>query len=122
MTQRLRILRHRALALTIVVFAASVHLYGANTALAQPVLGNIVLKRTGSENPEIRATAVFPHWRHRMMFTCNVCHPAIFPMKGGETAVTMDDLQEGKYCGTCHNGKIAWGVGISTCARCHVPQ
>ncbi len=94
----------------------------ADAAPTQHVLGDVVLKRSGTSPAETLARAVFPHWRHRLLFTCNVCHPTIFPMKGGETAITMDDFQDGKYCGVCHNGKIAWGVSISTCTRCHVPQ
>ncbi|HEX7408804.1 MAG TPA: cytochrome c3 family protein [Candidatus Binatia bacterium] len=93
-----------------------------DVAVGQAVLGDVPLKRTGTDSPGGRPTAVFPHWRHRLFFTCNVCHPAIFPMKGGETAVTMDDVQEGRFCGLCHNGKIAWGVSISACARCHTRQ
>ena len=120
MTGRIPTATGLAAALAITFLTSAAVLCREHAAFAQAVLGDVVLKRTGTESPAGRPpTAVFPHWRHRLFFTCNVCHPAIFPMQGGETAITMDDFQEGKYCGVCHNGKIAWGVSISTCARCH---
>lgn len=82
-------------------------------------LGDVTLKRTSPDRPEDMPIAVFPHWKHRLFFTCNVCHPAIFPMAGGTTAITMEDIGAAKYCGTCHDGKTAWGIGISTCGNCH---
>lgn len=91
-------------------------------ATAEPAPGDITLKRTGDDGPQGHVATVFPHWRHRLFFTCNVCHPSLFPMKGGDTAITMDEIEEGKFCGTCHNGKIAWGVSITTCVRCHAEQ
>jgi c(7)-type cytochrome triheme protein len=122
-SRRARTARCLTLVVLVVTLLAGVTVVGrATAALGQAVLGDVPLRRTGADSAEGRPTAVFPHWRHRLFFRCNVCHPAIFPMKGGETAVTMDDFQEGKYCGVCHNGRIAWGVSISTCARCHTRQ
>jgi len=86
---------------------------------AQNVLGDVVLKRAAPETAQQMPPAVFPHWAHRIRFTCNVCHPGLYPMKGGETAVTMDEISEQKSCGVCHNGRVAWGVSLETCARCH---
>jgi len=31
----------------------------------------------------------------------------------------MDDMREGRYCGACHNGEIAFGVE-ENCSRCHI--
>jgi len=89
------------------------------TVNGQTAPGDVTLKRTSPESPSELPRVTFPHWRHRLFFTCNVCHPAIFPMKADETTVTMDDLKDGKLCSVCHNGKIAWGVSVSTCTRCH---
>ncbi len=63
--------------------------------------------------------AVFPHWLHRMQFKCYVCHEAVFQMKAGANAVTMDAIQHGKYCGACHNGKTAFAPMFEHCSRCH---
>jgi c(7)-type cytochrome triheme protein len=82
--------------------------------------GDVVLKRQepGASPPP----AVFPHWFHRIRFKCYACHPAIFEMKAGATAMTMDEIREGKFCGACHNGKIAWEMSFDTCNRCHVER
>ena len=60
---------------------------------------------------------IFPHWFHRLRFTCNVCHPDIFRMKAGSNDIKMEDIIEGRFCGKCHNGEIAWSV--DNCHRCH---
>jgi c(7)-type cytochrome triheme protein len=90
----------------------------ATTADGSAVEGDIVFQRKpGTEQPTPPAT--FPHWFHRLHFKCYVCHDAIFQMKAGANPITMDAISEGKYCGTCHNGKIAFQVGFNTCPRCH---
>jgi c(7)-type cytochrome triheme protein len=84
------------------------------------VEGDVVFKRAdgaGGTPP-----AFFPHWSHRIRFKCYVCHSGIFEMKAGADTITMDAIQQGKFCGTCHNGKIAWNVSFETCNRCHVDQ
>ncbi len=63
--------------------------------------------------------AVFPHWLHRMQFKCYVCHEGVFQMKAGANPVTMDAIQQGKYCGACHNGKTAFAPMFEYCSRCH---
>lgn len=91
---------------------------------ALAVEGDIVFKRKDGEggiSPAV-SPAVFPHWVHRIRYKCYACHPAVFEMKAGANAITMDAIQEGKFCGACHNGKIAWEVGFETCNRCHVER
>ena len=51
-------------------------------------------------------------------FNCEKCHPAPFTMKKGADAITMADINAGKSCGTCHDGKTAFAA--SECGRCHV--
>lgn len=63
---------------------------------------------------------VFPHWLHRSEFKCKVCHPAIFEMKSGSNDIDMKKIVDGKFCGQCHNGEIAWKP--VECARCHSGQ
>ncbi len=38
---------------------------------------------------------------------CKDCHPKAFPMKR-EIKITMAKINEGKYCGACHNGQEAF--------------
>lgn len=91
----------------------------ASAALA--VEGDMVFKReagVGDDTPP----AVFPHWFHRIRFRCYVCHPTIFEMRAGVNKITMDAIDGGKFCGTCHNGKISWESSFDTCDRCHVER
>ena len=61
---------------------------------------------------------VFPHWFHRVRFTCKVCHADLgIQLKAGGNNMDMLQLIDGKYCGACHNGDIAWGV--ENCNLCH---
>jgi c(7)-type cytochrome triheme protein len=64
--------------------------------------------------------SIFPHWVHRARFMCKVCHEALFVPKAGANTVTMKHIADGKACGACHDGKTAFGVGLSNCERCHV--
>jgi hypothetical protein len=38
-------------------------------------------------------------------------------MRAGANDVTMSDIIDGKFCGMCHNGEIAWST--EHCDRCH---
>jgi len=48
---------------------------------------------------------------------CKACHPTVFKMKKGAEKITMADMKAGKNCGTCHDGKKAFGT--EECAKCH---
>ncbi len=61
---------------------------------------------------------VFPHWFHRVRFRCKVCHADLgFQFKAGGNKITMAKIIDGKFCGACHNGEIAWSV--ENCNMCH---
>lgn len=61
---------------------------------------------------------IFPHWFHRMRFTCKVCHADLgFKFKAGGSDISMTKVMDGKFCGACHNGEIAWSV--ESCNTCH---
>ncbi len=81
-------------------------------------LGESVLSR-GEESlgSDSYPPSVFPHWVHRIRYTCQVCHPQPFSMRAGETTLTMADLEGGRTCGACHDGATAFGV--LECGRCH---
>ena len=79
--------------------------------------GSIVLNRNTGEGQDMKSV-VFPHWLHRTKFTCKVCHSDMgFPMKAGATDIKMEDIFEGRLCGKCHNGNIAFEA--FECDRCH---
>lgn len=78
--------------------------------------GDVVLNRN-SEAAGMRPV-VFPHWFHRIRFRCKVCHNELgFEMRAGANRVTMGDIYNGKFCGMCHNDRIAWG--LANCNLCH---
>lgn len=87
----------------------------AFTPMAHGEYADVVLNRY-ADNAGMRPV-IFPHWFHRLRFTCNVCHPEIFNMRAGSNNITMAAIIEGKFCGKCHNGEIAWSV--DNCHRCH---
>jgi c(7)-type cytochrome triheme protein len=52
---------------------------------------------------------------------CADCHQSgLFKMKKGGDVLTMKDMNEGKFCGSCHNGTKAFTVkDPANCAKCH---
>lgn len=93
----------------------------ALVALALPAplraeYGDVVLNRR-SEGEGVRPV-IFPHWFHRIRFRCKVCHFELgFEMRAGANDVRMDDIANGRFCGMCHDGKIAWAA--DRCDLCH---
>lgn len=49
---------------------------------------------------------------------CLECHSKIFKMKKGANSFTMADINAGKFCGKCHNGKRAFETK-GNCDICH---
>ena len=67
---------------------------------------------------------IFEHKFHLgQKFTCQSCHPDPFPQNAGEIEekqdFTMAAFNQGKYCGRCHDGKIAFSVN-TRCNWCHI--
>ena len=78
--------------------------------------GDVVLNKR-SEAEGMRPV-IYPHWFHRIRFRCKVCHHELgFEMRAGGNDITMGAVLDGKYCGMCHNGDIAWGT--ENCDLCH---
>jgi c(7)-type cytochrome triheme protein len=78
--------------------------------------GDVVLNQN-SEKAGVRPV-IFPHWFHRIRFQCKVCHSELgFKMRAGSNTVLMNDIIEGKFCGMCHNGQVAWPP--DRCDLCH---
>jgi c(7)-type cytochrome triheme protein len=51
---------------------------------------------------------------------CNDCHPNIFPMRKTTEELKMSDMDAGKYCGACHDGKKAFSTSNpADCSKCH---
>lgn len=78
--------------------------------------GDVVLNRN-SEKEGVRPV-VFSHWFHRIRYRCKVCHSELgFRMRAGSNLVTMADIIDGRFCGMCHNGQVAWAA--DRCDLCH---
>ncbi len=81
-----------------------------------PEYGDVVLNHRSEQAG--MAPVVFPHWFHRIRFRCKVCHSELgFEMRAGANDVTMNEIVQGKFCGICHNGEIAWST--ENCGLCH---
>lgn len=64
---------------------------------------------------------LFSHSIHRMKYRCQVCHGELgFEMRARANQIDMAAIADGKFCGGCHNGRIAWSP--VHCDRCHVPN
>ena len=80
--------------------------------------GNILMNRV-SEKHGVKPV-YFPHWSHRVKYTCRVCHFELdFEFDVNKTEIMEEDNRNGIFCGTCHNGKTAFGHTEENCARCH---
>jgi len=85
-------------------------------APAEAEYADVVLNQR-SEKEGVRPV-IFPHWFHRIRFRCKVCHDELgFKMRAGANDVRMVDIANGKFCGMCHNGQVAWGA--ERCDLCH---
>lgn len=79
--------------------------------------GDIILD--GQSEQYGSAPVRFSHQIHRSRYTCNVCHIELeFSLRQGKTGVTREDNLEGRYCGACHNGKVAFTTEAD-CQKCH---
>lgn len=67
----------------------------------------------------------FSHAKHKAKVDkCTTCHLKTFKMKRAQSGkITLEALQEGKFCGACHDGKteVAGAVvfPIDACDKCH---
>jgi c(7)-type cytochrome triheme protein len=52
---------------------------------------------------------------------CELCHTAgLFQLKKNADKMTMAEMNRGKFCGACHNGKKAFGTSdAKNCQKCH---
>lgn len=57
-------------------------------------------------------------------YNCDACHVAgQFHTRKGADPITMDALKKEQYCGSCHNGKKAFGTkDQASCNRCHAKK
>ncbi len=106
---------HAGVAVVVVMLAALVF-SAVYSGQARAEYGDVVINNY-ADAAGMRPV-VFPHWFHRIRFRCKVCHADLgFKFKAGGNKITMAKIIEGRYCGACHNGEVAWSV--ENCAMCH---
>ncbi len=69
-------------------------------------------------------TVVFSHEFHTAIADkCTACHIQLFRMLRPTHRVNHADMEAGKSCGACHNGRMAFGpTDPAGCGRCHVSE
>ncbi|MBI1911672.1 MAG: hypothetical protein HYS21_06685 [Deltaproteobacteria bacterium] len=86
----------------------------------EKIPGNFVMRTHQAEmDAKGLAPVLYPHWMHRLFFECKTCHQDIFKMKRGGNGLSQSAIQDGKLCGKCHNGTIAFDAG-KDCEKCHM--
>lgn len=98
----------------------TIRLARANTVPA--VDSTLIVLRPDSSRIDLQSlpAAVFPHWVHRIRYTCKTCHMDIFEPEAGANQITMSQIGAGQACGVCHNGQEAFEAGFGQCQRCHL--
>ena len=115
--------RHALGLLLLVALVSPAFAQGTGVKKRRPLpaeFGNVVMT-THTHGTDV-APVVFSHWVHRSRFTCRLCHVDIgFGMEANSTGLREADNRAGAYCGTCHNGGLAFNVAdVKNCDRCHV--
>ncbi len=114
------------LSLFCLVFLSGVSFAAGLLNLPEPLppenYGDVMINRTSDQHDV--APVFFPHWIHRVKYTCRVCHFELeFSMKANETPIVCDNgKMNGKFCAACHNGKVSFGPtdeAVKNCRRCH---
>ncbi|MBI5442119.1 MAG: cytochrome c3 family protein [Deltaproteobacteria bacterium] len=93
---------------------AAVVLLTSSPALAGVGGGDVTFKMKAAKN------SVFSHEAHveGVGLQCTECHDNVFTNSAGHKKTTMKQMQQGRSCGACHNGKKAFSVKAD-CAKCH---
>ncbi len=92
--------------------------------LAVFLLASLVSATVGGGNItfEVKSAGnvVFSHDNHvgGVGLKCTDCHDSLYITKEKHKAVSMAQMQKGKSCGACHNGKKAFDVKAA-CNNCH---
>lgn len=103
--------------LLLLPFAALAGVFDLKPMLPSDQYGNILIDRTSTANNV--KPVIFSHWIHRQYYTCRVCHSELdFNFKVNTTEITEGASRAGKFCGACHNGRIAFRH-VGNCEKCH---
>ena len=70
------------------------------------------------QGPRAVPAASFSHRAHQS-FGCFACHPSVFPQ--APLGFVHQDMRQGRFCGQCHQGQIAFAMEGAACTTCHAP-
>ena len=111
-----RILESRAWRLRLALLLAALAAFALPPGAARAEYGDVVINNF-SDAAGMRPV-VFPHWFHRVRFRCKVCHADLgLQFKAGGNRIDMLKIIDGQFCGSCHNGELAWSA--ENCNLCH---
>lgn len=79
-----------------------------------PDVLDLDVRRTSPAGEEYET--LFRHATHTAWLGCESCHPSPYQQQGGATPMSMEQVNAGQLCGSCH-GPVAFPV--SECERCH---
>jgi c(7)-type cytochrome triheme protein len=85
----------------------------AGTAAATVGGGEITFAVKGADK------AVFSHEKHvgTAKLKCQDCHPGLYLNVAKSKHATMKQMEKGKSCGACHDGKRVFA--LDDCTKCH---
>ncbi len=96
--------------------------HGESVTSEVPFAGTVPAKVGGGDiNFEVKSAGnvTFSHDNHvGSGLKCTDCHDSLYVAKAKHKTVKMAQMQKGKSCGACHNGKKAFDVK-SNCNNCH---
>lgn len=107
-------MRRNSLILTLVIIVSILLAFG--TVFATAPGKNVVYEVKGADK------VTFDGKIHAEKgLKCNDCHTKIFPMKKSPPGTyTMEKMNKGENCGTCHNGTKAFNTSDqANCVKCH---
>ena len=116
--------RQRSFAVAIMIFTGIVLWLGQNLAVGAEIP---VPKDFSYEETKPLEPVPFSHKLHvkDKKLQCPECHAKPFEMKklAASPKMTMANLNEGEFCGKCHDGKKAFATkDAKDCVRCHVKK
>jgi c(7)-type cytochrome triheme protein len=91
----------------------------ATTAVAAAYPAVLRIPRREPARAAALPEAMFSHRTHGA-FGCFACHPSTFPQ--APVGFLHDDMNKGRFCGRCHDGRTSFAIAGTACARCHVPR
>jgi c(7)-type cytochrome triheme protein len=105
--------------------AATLLLALLSSALLAGTLPNLPKEKALPQGDGSPGVVTFRHDSHvdASRPDCTTCHPTLFPIvkrtapSAAPAAIRHADMEKGKSCGSCHDGKSAHG--LDDCGTCH---